>query len=201
MSCLKRSKSLFESASTCLVTPARYPKGNASRAKQRGSPWFFLSSGSFGKKLLLGGFSQIIATQLLEIASHFVCNCGVFMRQGRHDFRRCLITHNAYPEAAKSKSTFFQSPGFFGIREINGDNVADRRCHLVHQSAGFAEIFIFGKLSNLGDLYCVGGAVIVAFAQNSTYQHLECGGGGKPRFSVRWRWYRLESHRFDNQSL
>ena len=67
--------------------------------------------------------------------------------------------------------------GISRIGKVDGDDVTHGGGHLIHQTAGLAEVHVLGVLGDLGDLHGADLALVVQVAQNDTDKYLESGRG------------------------
>ena len=119
-------------------------------------------------------FRNLTEDVLAKEAAHFfqfIGDCRIFISQ------ICVVS--AAVNDAKRISCFSKVEvdlldlWLCGILKVNVNQAANTGCHLIHQTAGLAEVNIFGILANLCDLYSRQLFVIEQFVQNGTEQHLK----------------------------
>ena len=69
--------------------------------------------------------------------------------------------------------------GSGGVGKVDGHRAAHGGAHLVHQTAGLAEVDVLGILADLGDLNGGEGVLTEEVIENVAHQHLVGGGGGQ----------------------
>ncbi len=127
--------------------------------------------------ILFGNVPAYILTELSGNCLHFGGDGCVFGSQVR------MVAPGIHDHQGVSGSVEVvyngSDNGFCLIAEVDGHNSAVGTSHLVHQTTGFAEVFVLGVLSDLGDL-CGGYHVIVEQgAEDCAHKDFQCRRGAE----------------------
>ena len=81
--------------------------------------------------------------------------------------------HKAVPMCGKVKNDLVNHR-LLRVPKVYSGKSADRACHLIHQSAGLAEVNVFGSLRYFRDLDRIDASAVIKSRQYVADQYLKC---------------------------